>query len=110
MSASIVVFFVTTWAVSFTAPYMYYTANLGPMLGFVYAGTSVISCLYIYFCVGETNGRSMAEIELFFQDKIPVRQWRTHVFEAHRLAPLNVGSGEIKTDVELKRLEEERIE
>lgn len=110
MSASIVVFFVTTWAVSFTAPYMYYTANLGPMLGFVYAGTSVISCLYIYFCVGETNGRSMAEIELFFQDKIPVRQWRKHVIDAHRLAPLGGGSGETKTEVELKASEEERIE
>lgn len=80
MSMAIVVFFVTTWAVSFTAPYMYYTANLGPMLGFVDAGTSIISVLYIWFCVGETNGRTILEIETFFQDGIPVRAWETHVF------------------------------
>ncbi|KIV80999.1 hypothetical protein PV11_08453 [Exophiala sideris] len=80
MSASIVVFFVTTWAVSFTAPYMYYTANLGPMLGFVYAGTTLLSMLYIWFCVGETTGRTNLEISMFFQDRVPVRKWRTHIF------------------------------
>ena len=76
MSASIIVFFITTWAVSFTAPYLYYSANLGPMLGFIYAGTTLISLLYIWFCVGETTGRSNAEIAALFARGIPVRQWR----------------------------------
>ncbi|KAK1500526.1 hypothetical protein CTAM01_06461 [Colletotrichum tamarilloi] len=31
MSASIVIFYLTTWVVSFTAPYLYYDAGLGPM-------------------------------------------------------------------------------
>jgi antibiotic biosynthesis monooxygenase (ABM) superfamily enzyme len=45
MSVSIVIFFVTTWVISFTAPYLYTSARLGPMLGFVYAGTTILSLL-----------------------------------------------------------------
>lgn len=80
MSTSIVVFYFTTWLVSFTAPYMYYTAGLGPMLGFVYAGTTLTSLAYIYFCVGETTGRSNEEIGLLLAMKLPARAWSTHVF------------------------------
>ncbi len=79
MSTSIVFFYFITWAVSFTAPYLYYTANLGPMLGFVYAGTTVTSLLWCYFCVGETKGRTTLEISMFFEQGIPARHWRTHV-------------------------------
>ena len=81
MSTAIIVFYFVTWAVSFTAPYMYYTAGLGPMLGFVYAGTTVLGQLWTWFCVGETTGRSTLEISRFFTENIPVRQWKTHVFE-----------------------------
>lgn len=80
MSFSIVFFYFITWLVSFTAPYMYYSAGWGPMLGFFYAGTTLTSLAWVWFCVGETNGRSTLELSLFFQQGIPVRQWRTHVF------------------------------
>jgi hypothetical protein len=90
---------------------MYYTANLGPMLGFVYAGTSIISVLYIWFCVGETNGRTMLEIETFFQDGVPDRAWETHIFppaQAHAAIGMkngethscNGGGGEAKSGQE----------
>jgi hypothetical protein len=80
MSASIIIFYFTTWLVSFTAPYLYYNAGLGPMLGFVYAGTTCLALLWTWFCVGETAGRTSLEISLFFSEKVPVRGWRTHVF------------------------------
>ena len=80
LSVSIVVFYFTIWLTSFTAPYLYYSANLGPMLGFVYAGTTCLSIAYTWFYVGETAGRTNLELTLFFQEKIPVRAWRTHVF------------------------------
>ncbi|KAJ5414323.1 hypothetical protein N7509_000950 [Penicillium cosmopolitanum] len=80
MSTSIVVFYFTTWVISFTAPYLYYDAGLGPMVGFFYAGTTCLSLLWTWFCCGETAGRSSLEISLFFAEKIPVRSWRTHVF------------------------------
>lgn len=82
MSFSIVFFYFITWLVSFTAPYMYYSAGWGPMLGFFYAGTTLTSLAWVWFCVGETNGRSTLELSLFFEQGIPVRQWRTHVFPA----------------------------
>lgn len=50
------------------------------MLGFFYAGTTLTSLAWVWFCVGETNGRSTLELSLFFEQGIPVRQWRTHVF------------------------------
>jgi len=52
----------------FTLPYLYYSANLGPKVGFIYTGTCLISLAYVYFCVGEVTGRSMEEIEGFFQE------------------------------------------
>ena len=82
MSTSIVVFYFVTWAFSFTAPYLYYDAGLGPMIGFVYAGTTSLTLVYTWFCVGETAGRSSIEISHFFSEGIPVRQWKTHVFES----------------------------
>jgi sugar porter (SP) family MFS transporter len=80
MSFSIVIFYFSTWLVSFTAPYLYYTAGLGPMVGFVYAGTTLTSLLWCYFCVGETTGRTALEINMFFQQGIPARMWKTHTF------------------------------
>jgi hypothetical protein len=82
MSTSIVVFYLVTWAISFTAPYMYYYAGLGPMICFVYAGTTLLTLAYTWFCVGETAGRTTTEISRFFTERIPVRQWRTHVFDS----------------------------
>lgn len=81
MSTSIVVFYFVTWAFSFTAPYLYYDAGLGPMICFVYAGTTTLTIIYTWYCVGETAGRTTDEISRFFTERIPVRQWRTHVFE-----------------------------
>lgn len=82
MSSSIVIFYFVTWLVSFTAPYLYYDAGLGPMLGFVYAGTTALAILWTWYCVGETSGRTNLEVSLFFTERIPARAWRTHVFSA----------------------------
>lgn len=73
------VFFLTLWVMVFTSPYMYYTGHLGPMIGFVYGATTTSLLAYSWFCVGETAGRSNAEIERLFQDKVPARQWATYV-------------------------------
>lgn len=97
MSTSIVVFYFATWLVSFTAPYMYYDGGLGPMVGFVYAGTTGIALIWTWFCVGETTGRTNSEISLFFTEGIPVRQWRTHVFDSQMSEDLE------KTDKSLEQ-------
>jgi hypothetical protein len=79
-ACAIGVFFFTVWLMVFVSPYLYYTANLGPMLGFVYAGTTLYTLAYVWFCVGETAGRSNLEIDRLFMEKVPVRKWRTHAF------------------------------
>jgi hypothetical protein len=68
-------FWVTVWVTVFTLPYLYYSANLGPKTGFVYTGLCFITLSYVWFCVGEVTGRSMEEIEGFFRDGVPARQW-----------------------------------
>lgn len=50
------------------------------MLGFVYAGTSLITLAYVWFCVGEMAGRTNAELDYFFHNRVPVRKWRTYEF------------------------------
>ncbi|KAL3440167.1 general substrate transporter [Aspergillus insuetus] len=82
MAVSVVVFYFCAWLVSFTAPYLYYDAGLGPMLAFVYAGTTITSLVWIWFCVAETNGRSNWEIARLFELRVPPRQWASYVLPA----------------------------
>ncbi|KAI1076690.1 general substrate transporter [Whalleya microplaca] len=75
-AVAVACFWVTVWATVFTLPYLYYSANLGPRTGFVYTGLCLITWAYVYFCVGEVNGRSFEEIDGFFRDGIPARMWK----------------------------------
>jgi sugar porter (SP) family MFS transporter len=78
MSCAIGSFFFTVWVIAFTSPYLYYDANLGPMVGFIYAGLACITLLYCWFCVGDTTGRSILELDSFFTERVPARKWRTY--------------------------------
>ncbi|KAG9662493.1 hypothetical protein KCU64_g1915, partial [Aureobasidium melanogenum] len=69
-------FWITVWATVFTLPYLYYSAGLGPKTGFIYTGLCFVTLSYVYFCVGEVTGRTMEEIESFFANGIPVKEWR----------------------------------
>ncbi|KAF0323081.1 hypothetical protein GQ607_009625 [Colletotrichum asianum] len=80
-ACAIGVFFFTVWLMVFVSPYLYYTANLGPMLGFVYAGTTLFTLAYMWFCVGETTGRTNADIGRLFLEKVPVRMWDSYIFQ-----------------------------
>ncbi|PKS06040.1 hypothetical protein jhhlp_007874 [Lomentospora prolificans] len=110
MSCSIVSFFFTVWVIAFTSPYLYYDANLGPMLGFVYCGTTLITLTYIWYCVGETKGRTNYELNRFFQDKIPVTQWRDHVFDSPMPAEKVVLEDTKKDDVAGNRPSTKEVE
>ncbi|PYH92416.1 general substrate transporter [Aspergillus ellipticus CBS 707.79] len=81
MSVSIIALYFFLWLISFTAPYLYYDAGLGPMVGFVYAGTTLTSLAWVWFCVGETKGRSRVEVVRFFEEGVPARRWEGYVFE-----------------------------
>jgi hypothetical protein len=107
-SSTIVTFFFTGWVISFfTSPYIYYSANLGPMLGLIYARTICNTLAYIWFCVGETTGRSMQQVEMLFQRRVPVRQWASYAFAEDR-SMANAG-GELR-GIDEKQQEAERVE
>ncbi|RDH28528.1 general substrate transporter [Aspergillus welwitschiae] len=98
MSVSIVALYFFLWVISFTAPYLYYDAGLGPMVGFVYAGTTLTSLIWVWFCVGETQGRTRLEVAMFFTERVPARRWRTHVFAG--------SGGDEKDDVRAEHVED----
>ncbi|KFY91625.1 hypothetical protein V500_04567 [Pseudogymnoascus sp. VKM F-4518 (FW-2643)] len=83
-------FWITVWATVFTLPYLYYNANLGPKTGFVYTGLCFVSLSYVYFCVGEVTGRTMEEINGFFAEGIPAKQWQHQPSLTERAANTNM--------------------
>lgn len=84
MSCSIGSFFFTVWVIAFTSPYLYYDADLGPRVGFVYAGLACVTLAYCWFCVGDTMGRSVLELNNFFTEMVPARKWKDYDFPASR--------------------------
>lgn len=71
MSASIVVFYITTWAISFTAPYLYYDASLGSMLGFIYGATTLLMIVWTWFSVAETANRAISRFPCSSRKRSP---------------------------------------
>lgn len=110
-ACAIGVFFFCTWLMVFTSPYMYYTANLGPMVGFVYGGTTLFGTMaYVWFCVGETTGRSNTEIDRLFHEKVPVREWRTYRLEGEQEYQRRSISARGGSVVDEKHVQTEEIE
>ncbi|AFR96311.2 maltose permease [Cryptococcus neoformans var. grubii Br795] len=71
---------VTSWVMGFATPYMVNPdeANMGGYVGFVFAGLCAIACIWAFFCVPETAGRTSAEIDKMWADEIPVRKWKRY--------------------------------
>jgi SP family sugar:H+ symporter-like MFS transporter len=67
-----------TWMVTFTFPYLDNAdaANLGPKIGFLYGSLMIFACMWVYFYLPETAGRSLEEIHTLFQLGVPARQFK----------------------------------
>lgn len=91
MSVSVVSLYFFLWLVSFTAPYLYTSAGLGPKVAFVYAGGTVCSLLWVWFCAPETKNRTPLEIEQLFHLDIPARKWRSFVLPTTTVDEKNQG-------------------
>ncbi|KAJ9111072.1 hypothetical protein QFC19_001270 [Naganishia cerealis] len=78
MSIGTAGFWICAWAVTFTLPYLFDAdqANLGPMVGWIYAGGGVISVVFVYFCIPETIGKSLEELSVMMDLGIPTRAWK----------------------------------
>jgi len=75
-------FWIVAWAVTFSLPYLYNnepgSAGLGLKIGYIYAGGSLIAAAFVFFCVGETRGRTLEEIGEMYRRKVPTRKWSTY--------------------------------
>jgi len=48
----------------------------GARSGFFWAGTSILGLLLTWYCVPEPKGRTVAELDLLFEKKVPARKFR----------------------------------
>lgn len=59
----------------FVLPYIFNTdqGNLGAKTGFVFAGLCTVGFILVYFFIPEMKGRSAAEIDELFEQKVKAR-------------------------------------
>lgn len=65
---------------SFTLPYLFNPneANLGAKCAFIFGALSIICCVYFYYYHPETKGRSLAELDEMFAQRVPARKFATY--------------------------------
>lgn len=54
------------------APY----ANLNGKVGFIFGSIAAVSLVFAYFCVPNSSGRSLEELDELFARRTPVREFR----------------------------------
>ena len=66
------------WAIAFVVPYLTDEgqAGLGTKIAFIWFATSFGAAIWTYFCVPETKGHSLEELDEMFASGIPYRQVR----------------------------------
>ncbi|KDN46114.1 general substrate transporter [Tilletiaria anomala UBC 951] len=72
-------FFVIAWAVTFTLPYLFYSAGLNAQIGWIYGVGTLFAMAFVYFCIPETRGRSLEEISEMMDARVPTRQWASYI-------------------------------
>ncbi|KAH7141279.1 hypothetical protein B0J13DRAFT_503559 [Dactylonectria estremocensis] len=64
-------------AMTFGLPYLLNEpyAGLGPKVGFIFGSLAGLSFVFAYFCVPECMGKSLEEIDLLFNSKVPISKF-----------------------------------
>lgn len=65
---------------SFALPYLFNPdrLNLGGKVGFIFAGTTVVCLVYLWFCQPETRDRSFYELDEMFNLGLKARDFKTY--------------------------------
>ncbi|UZJ52765.1 hypothetical protein CBS101457_002085 [Exobasidium rhododendri] len=86
MSLGSATFFVWAFVVAFTLPYLFDSeeANLGTNIGWIYGVGTLVALAFVYFCVPETLGRSLEEINEMINAKVPTRHWPSYITTLQR--------------------------
>jgi len=69
-------------------------ANWRGKSGFLWGGFCVVSTLWCYFRIPETKGRTYEEIDLMFENRVPIKDFRTYRFETIDGIPVTDASRE----------------
>lgn len=69
--------------VVYTTPYLLSTpgANLGPKLGYIWAGFAFVGAIWVWLCMPELKGRSLEEVDELFATKLPA--WKFKEYKTH---------------------------
>ncbi|KAH9856814.1 AmMst-1 [Lenzites betulinus] len=77
VSLAVAIHWLCTWAVSFASPYLANSgpgnAGLGVKIFFIWGTTSAVSALFAFFCVPETRGLALEQIDLLYQHSTPLK-------------------------------------
>ncbi|KAJ9633278.1 Hexadecenal dehydrogenase [Knufia peltigerae] len=73
--------FVCDFLVTYTYPYLFQKqhADLGAQVGFIYGAFGVLGIVWGYFCLPELTGRSLEEINEMFEERVPLRKFKSWV-------------------------------
>ncbi|PYI09301.1 maltose permease Mal61 [Aspergillus sclerotiicarbonarius CBS 121057] len=71
-------FFSAVWGV--VMPYLYNSdeANLGGLIGWIFAGLGAIMLVILFFELPETKGRTFEELDEMFAARVPTRKFRAY--------------------------------
>lgn len=73
--------FAMEWLVAFTAPYFINPDSLGwgPKYGYVWAVSSSLGAIWVWFFLPEVKGRTFEEIDALFEAHVPARKFRKNL-------------------------------
>ena len=64
------------WAISYATPYLVNpgagNANLGVKVFFIWGSTCAGCIVFTYFCIPETKGLSLEQVDLLYQNSTPI--------------------------------------
>lgn len=75
MSMSVASNWLWNFAISYATPYIVNKeyGNLGPKVFFVWGSTCLGCLVFTYFCVPETKGLSLEQIDILYQNTTPMK-------------------------------------
>lgn len=66
-----------SFAVNFSVPYLVLKSQvgLGSKVGFIFGAISLLSLIFIYFCVPECKGKTLEQVDWLFNNGVKVRHF-----------------------------------
>ncbi|KAI0372752.1 general substrate transporter [Pilatotrama ljubarskyi] len=110
MSLSVASNWLWNWAISYATPYLVNSdpgdANLGVKVFFIWGSTCAGCVLFTYFCIPETKGLSLEQVDLLYQNSTPItsaRYRRELITRDVHIADVKGGAHEITEDHDEKQ-------